>query len=69
MPDMEIIRDAEIRRQKYQAEMWGLVDGEWRYLFSWYEDELTFKPCDVVGMTPDHARDLFHERDVAWLRS
>lgn len=46
-----------------------LEDGRKLDVFSYYNDELTFGPGDFIGRTVGQARELHHERDVAYLRS
>ena len=56
--------------------MWGyrtftgqMSDGTSQHLFGYYIDELSFAAQELVGMTAEQAGDLFHRRDVAYLRS
>lgn len=58
------------------SETWGratatgtLADGSQAHLFSWYVDELRFSKDELIGLTVDEARALFHKRDVAYLQS
>lgn len=37
-------------------------------LFSFYPNELTFQAAEFVGMTLTEARELFHKKDVEFLR-
>jgi len=38
-------------------------------LFEFYSDELHFEPVEFIGLTERQALELFHRRDVEWLRS
>lgn len=38
-------------------------------LFSYFADEIYFSPSELVGLTVDQANRLYHEKDVAYLRS
>jgi len=38
-------------------------------VFAWFNDELTFNPQEVVGLTIEEARDLKQNRDIAYLQS
>ena len=38
-------------------------------LFQYYSDELSFREDEFVGMTVAEARQLRHDRDVAYLRA
>ena len=44
-------------------------DGSLKTLFSFYPDEISFRPDEFVGLTEDEAYDLRHRKDVAYLRS
>ena len=46
-----------------------LDDGSQEPLFSYYSDELSFAPDELVGLTVAQARALHHRRDVAYLQS
>lgn len=43
-------------------------DGE-ELLFSYFADEISFTPAELVGLTVEQANRLYHEKDVAYLRS
>jgi hypothetical protein len=38
-------------------------------VFHWFDDELSFIPNELIGLTLEEARDLKHARDVAYLQS
>lgn len=44
-------------------------DGSTGVCLKYYADELHFSASDFVGKTDDEVRALFHQRDVAYLRS
>lgn len=46
-----------------------LEDGTQAVAFAWFDDELTFRPEELVGLTIERARDLKQERDIRYLRS
>ncbi len=52
-----------------QATVYVTIGGEERELFKYYDDELSFSAGEFLGLTQEQAHDLFHRRDVAYLRS
>ena len=44
-------------------------DGSTKALFSFYPDEVTFQPSEVVGLTEEEALSLYQRNDAAYLRS
>lgn len=44
-------------------------DGSTGVCLKYYADELHFSACDFVGKTDAEVHALFHQRDVAYLRS
>ena len=44
-------------------------DGEVKVLFSYYNDELSFCEVEFLGLTEEEAHDLFHRKDIEYLRS
>jgi len=44
-------------------------DGSTKSLFSFYPDELSFRPSEFVGLTEEEAHSLFQQKDSAYLRS
>ena len=44
-------------------------DGTEDDLFSYFNDELFFSENEFIGKTEDQAHDLFHKKDIAYLRS
>jgi len=39
------------------------------FLFDFYNDEIDFSEQELLGLTRREAQDLYHKKDVAWLRS
>jgi hypothetical protein len=46
-----------------------LENGEERFVFAWFDDELYFNPVELLGLTIEQARDLRQERDIRYLQS
>jgi hypothetical protein len=44
-------------------------DGKEEKLFSYYPDEISFTEFEFIGLTKEEAHQLFHKKDVAYLRS
>jgi hypothetical protein len=44
-------------------------DGEEVFLFDYFSDELRFREKEFIGLTEEQGRELFHTKDVAYLRS
>jgi hypothetical protein len=68
----DVIAEARIGlRQNARSEVRVRIVGqdEWVLLFGYYADELTFFANEFAGLTVDQARQLFFDRDVAYLRS
>lgn len=38
-------------------------------LFSYFHDEISFRPTELLGLTVDQANELRHKKDVAYLQS
>lgn len=54
----------------HQATVIGdLSDGSSVVLFRYFEDELSFTPSEFIGLTYDEAVELFHKKDIEYLRS
>jgi hypothetical protein len=53
----------------YRSFTGQMSDGTIQRLFGYYIDELSFAAQELVGLTAEQAGDLFHRRDVAYLRS
>jgi hypothetical protein len=46
-----------------------LEGGAEEEVFRYYHDEVSFRAAEFAGLTIGQARDLFQQRDVAYLRS
>ena len=46
-----------------------MAHGGKEFVFAWFDDELTFAPQDLIGLTIEEARDLKQSRDIAYLQS
>jgi hypothetical protein len=44
-------------------------EGEEEKLFSYFEDEISFRGTELVDLTVDQAYELRHKKDVAYLQS
>ena len=44
-------------------------DNSEEFLFSYFDDEIYFDESELIGLTEEEAHDLFHRKDVAYLRS
>ena len=54
----------------YQAEVHATFEGGQEVkVLSYYDDELHFSAAEFVGLTQVQVDELFHQRDVAYLRS
>ena len=70
MPEpLATITAARIDMDTHPWKMMGTVNGKEEELFQYYGDELTFTPEEMIGLTPQQARDLHHKKDVAYLQS
>lgn len=57
-------------QDQHQATVIGdMSDGKSITLFRYFDDELRFTPSEFIGLTEDESHDLFHEKDIAYLRS
>ena len=45
------------------------TDGSEKMLFKYFPDELSFSEDEFLGLTEDEAHDLFHKKDIEYLRS
>ena len=58
------------KSDSYQVTMMAeMSDGREVELFSYYPDEISFQPFEVVGMTKREASQVFVQKDTAYLRS
>lgn len=46
-----------------------LENGVQEQLFTYFSDEISFSKDELIGLTVQQARDLFHTKDVAYLQS
>ena len=44
-------------------------DGSKKSLFSFFPDEISFRPSEFVGLTEQEAHSLFQQKDTSYLRS
>ena len=44
-------------------------DGSKKSLFSFFPDEISFRPSEFVGLTEEEAHSLFQKKDTAYLRA
>lgn len=44
-------------------------NGETKELFSFYPDEISFSESEFIGLTENEAHNLFHRKDVEYIRS
>jgi len=66
---MKII-SCRIENGRFENEVYGTFeDGSEKLLFRYFWDELYFAESEFVGLTEEQAHDLFHEKDIAYLRS
>ena len=38
-------------------------------IFTYYPDEISFEPNELIGLTRKQALELYHQKDIAYLRS
>ena len=58
------------KSDSYQVTMMAeMSDGSEVELFSYYPDEISFQPFEVVGMTKREASQVLVQKDTAYLRS
>ena len=64
------ITEAKIIPGEFKNEVQATFeDGTTKSLFKYFNDELSFDESEFIGLTEDEAHDLFHKKDVAYLRS
>lgn len=69
-----IIETAQIKPSMFGNEVLvrfegGEGDDPPHLLMTYYPDELTFTASEFIGLTKEQALRLFHDKDVAYLRS
>lgn len=58
------------KSDSYQVTMMAeMSDGSEVELFSYYPDEISFQPFEMMGMTKRQASQVFTNKDTAYLRS
>lgn len=65
------IISATITRRKWDTSIVHAVfdDGTEKDVVKYYCDEIDFSESEFIGLTEDEARQLFHRKDVTYLRS
>lgn len=62
--------EAVVVCEDYRQQMLCLFSNdEVKVVFAWYADEISFSASEVIGLEEDECHKLFHERDIAYLRS
>lgn len=58
-------------KHHYQAIVLVTFEGsaDEHVLFEYFDDELTFRADEFIGLTEQEARDLFRRKDIAYLQS
>lgn len=46
-----------------------MENGEEKFVFPWFDDELSFTPSELIGKTIEEARDVKQDKDIAYLLS
>ena len=49
--------------------VWHDENGDWKLLFTYYPNELTFDSDEFIGLTDQEARNLHWQRDMEYFRS
>jgi hypothetical protein len=64
------IKSAVIVKGRFENTMQVVMeDGTEKNAFTYYPDELSFSPSEVIGMSLYQAVQLKYQKDVAYLRS
>ena len=50
-------------------EVWVTIDGKEEMLFSFYPDEISFSPDELIGLTKKEASQLKFDKDKEFLQS
>lgn len=60
-----------IERRKWDTSIVHALfnNGERKDVVHYYCDEIDFSESEFIGLTADEARELFHRKDIAYLRS
>ena len=74
MSEKEVITEAYARHPRDmedwldgRQDMHARIGGRWRLLFSFYPDDVSLKPDDVIGLTARDAHRLKQRRRMAYL--
>lgn len=56
---------------RFQASIFVMYEGsnDEVVLFDYFDDELSFRTDEFIGLTEQEARDLFRRKDIAYLQS
>jgi len=69
----EVITEVAFKELDYPSEgmidVYGKIKGKWKGLFVYYKDEITFDENELIGLTPEEARQLRLKKDLEYLRS
>ena len=72
----EVVIEARIippnkEEDRDQAEVQARFNEEkdWKPVFSFYEEQLSFGSSEFIGKTKEECIDLFHKKDIAYIRS
>lgn len=65
------IIEVSIERRKWDTSIVHakFSDGSQKDVVHYYCDEIDFSESEFIGLTADQARELFHRKDIAYLRS
>ena len=44
-------------------------NGEKKVIIRFYSDEINFSRNELIGLTEEQAKELYHKKDIAYLRS
>jgi len=57
-------------KNRYGNEMQvRLNGGEWKRIFEYYSNELTFSTSEFIGKTEEECYEIRHKRDVSYIQS
>lgn len=67
---VEFIHDTNFNRYG-DIEIWATYQGsdELEYVLGYYSDEISFTADEVIGKTKKEVIDLFHKKDLEYLKS
>lgn len=61
--------EAPVRRGDYAKVVAILDTGVTETVIEYFDDEISFQPSEVIGLTRSQCYDLFCKKDTAYLRS